>query len=200
MNRSISLSILMSSVVLAGCGNRFFSPRASNPLIEDRVRAGDSPEQKMSVLSTRADRRTILIWGPKKTCAEPAPDVGEAVSAQIIAELTARSASAGFGSSSATAILPLVNRSQGLQFYRDSFFMGCLLWANGVMNEEQYRTFLSAAFKEAVSLTKTQIDKNNLPALGSGLSSPTPPAANPETPQPQPRKTTTTTTTTTSGG
>lgn len=176
--------MLVIGLAASACGHRYIASRVTNPLIEDRIRAGAKSEQKMSVLTTRADRRTILVLGPKRICAEPPPDVGEAVSAQAIAELAARGFSAGYGTSSATAVLPLSQRSQGLETFRSASFVYCNMWLNGVLDEPQYREVMNDAFWASVMLTHHQIEKDNLPAIPVGIGAPISAAANPDTPQP----------------
>lgn len=181
------IALALAGVTLSGCGNRMFASRVTNPVIEDRVRAGHSTDRRMSIVSTRADRRTIMIFAPNRICPESAPDVGEAVSAQFMAELAARGASAGIGSSSSTAIMSLINRSQGLQQYRDAAFTACIMYVNGALTAQEYREEVRYAFDAAVKLTGQQIEKNNLPNSAATLAAPAPPAVNPDTPQPQPR-------------
>lgn len=198
MNHLFQLSAAFATVLaLSGCGTRQFSARTTNPVIEDRVRAGDSSDPKMSIVSTRADRRTILLFGPNRICAEPAPDVGEAVSGQVIAELATLSKSVGFGQSSATAIMALVNRSQGLQYYRDGLFALCIMRENGVISDnKEYLDQHRYLFDQSVRMTMAQIEKNALPPVAGTVAAPVPPSANPDTLQPVHKTTSTTTTST----
>lgn len=113
MERLSSISgLVIISAALSGCGHRYIAIRATNPVIEDRVRAGPSNQVKMSVVSTRADRRTILIMDRERLCAEPPPDVAEAVASQTVARLSTQGVGAGVGTSLQTALLQLAQRSQ----------------------------------------------------------------------------------------
>ena len=155
--------LLMSCILLNSCGQREFSPRSTNPLIEDRVRLGDSTNHKMSVLTSRADRRTILVLAPGKVCAEPSPDVAEAVFAEAKAKAEVGKVKVEGGSTLQTAIMQLTRRSQGLDYIRSSSFIYCMMWYNKVIDEKDYISAMSTAFKESVRLTELEI--KNLPEI-----------------------------------
>jgi hypothetical protein len=164
--KTASLVFLSSfSLLLNACGNRYFSPRSVNPLIEDRVRMGPSSADKMSVLTSRADRRTILIFGPGKICAEPSPDVAEAISSQAIASLEAKDVKLSAGQSLQTAILQLTRRSQGLEFLRSTSFVYCMMHYNGAIDKLEYISLMNKAFDKSVELTLSEI--KNLPDIAS---------------------------------
>ena len=167
MSQSFVSIICVVGLSLSACGQRQFSPRSTNPLIEDRVRLGDTRNSKMSVLTTRADRRTILILEPGKVCAEPSPDVAEAVFAEAKAKAEVEGAGKFEGSSTLqTAIMQLTRRSQGLDYIRSSSFIYCMMWYNGVFEKKsEYVAAMDYAFKESVRLTELEI--KNLPAIAT---------------------------------
>ena len=155
---------LLSSFALAGCGTRYFSFRTTNPVIEDRVRAG---KESISVVSTRADRRTVLIVNQDRICAEPPPDVAEAIASQTAAKVATTKVGVEGATSVQTALLQLAQRSQGLEFFRTASFVYCNMFViNRKMTREQYNWFMSQAAAEAVKLMARQIDKGSLPASG----------------------------------
>lgn len=160
----IGMMVLASvSLFINACGNRYFSPRSSNPLIEDRVRMGPSSQDKMSVLTSRADRRTILIFAPGKACAEPSPDVAEAISSQAIANLEAKDVKLSAGQSLQTAIMQLSRRSQGLEFLRSTSFIYCMMHYNGAISPSEYRSLMEAALEKSVMLVEAEI--SHLPKI-----------------------------------
>jgi len=150
------IAVTASTLLLSGCGHRYFASRGTNPVIEDKA-AG------MSIVSTRADRRTILIESSHRICAEPPPDVAEAVSAQNIAALEAKGGSGQVGSALNTALLQLVQRSQGLEKFRTAAFVYCNMWLNGILEREEYRDAISRESASANSLIAQQIEKGSLP-------------------------------------
>lgn len=160
---SKNLVILVSALALTGCGHRYIHSRATNPLIEDRVRMGHTDEKKMSVLTSRADRRTILVFGENAVCAEPSPDVAEAIYQQTAAKLAAEGVNAGFDQTTQTALLQLSRRSQGLDFYRSGSFVNCLMHYNGIFNREEYIAANESLLARALILTTAELDK--LPAI-----------------------------------
>ena len=161
MDHHLSVRLLLGAAIvisLSGCGNRYFSSRATNPLIEDRVRMGDSNAQKMSVLTSRADRRTILVFGPEEVCAEPSPDVAEAVYSQTAANVAAKETKISFGTTLQTALMQLSRRSQGLDFYRSGAFVNCMMYYNGAFeNEAAYVAEMAKLREEAMRLTEKEL-------------------------------------------
>ncbi|WP_299194916.1 hypothetical protein [uncultured Erythrobacter sp.] len=152
---------------LSGCGNRFFSPRSTNPLIEDRVRLGGTENGKMSVLTSRADRRTILVFGERQVCAEPSPDVAEAVYSQAAGELAAKGVNVGASQTLQTAVMQLTRRSQGLEMYRSGSFVNCMMYYNGALTADQYVDRMDRLFQETVKLTREEIE--HLPEIASTI-------------------------------
>lgn len=176
--------VVASALFLAGCGNRYLSPRTTNPLIEDRVRMGKTGNQKMSVLTSRADRRTILVFGPNSICAEPPPDVAEAVYSQTIAELARRDVSVGYSSTLQTALMQLTRRSQGLDFYRTGAFVNCIARYNNYIDDDEYLTAMQSLLTIANDLTAKEIA--HLPSIATAIAQVSNPQTtpNPDTPTP----------------
>ena len=128
---------------------------------------GATENAKMSVLTSRADRRTILVFGENEICAEPSPDVAEAVYSQVAAELAAKGLNVGANRTLQTAVMQLTRRSQGLQFYRDHFFMLCIARYNGDMDQDEFLADFRAARAEAVEMIKAEIE--HLPAIATAI-------------------------------
>lgn len=154
-------AMVLASVALSGCGHRYVAFRTTNPVLEDVVRAGD---ERMTVVSTRADRRTVLIVNQDRICAEPPPDVAEAVASQTVARLSRQDIGVGAGTSLQTALMQLAQRSQGLEYFRTASFVYCNMFViNRKITREQYNWYMSQAAAEAAKLMALQIEKNNLP-------------------------------------
>lgn len=145
---------------------------------------GGTEKQKMSVLTSRADRRTILVFGPEKVCAEPSPDVAEAVYSQTTAELAAKGLNVGVGSTLQTALMQLTRRSQGLDFYRTGAFVNCMMLYNRAIDASEYREAMTDLLKLSVDLTKAEMA--NLPQIMASVASVTNPQATPLTVDPPP--------------
>ena len=140
------LFLIFLAVALSGCAI-FTSPK-EQPVIEDRSSNWFNME-KVGVLSTTAERREVIFKFPgNKFCAEPPPDVAEALSSNLTmllqgsasntataGEVTARLEAA---KTLATSIRPLFRRSQGSQFLRDGLFHLCQAYLNDAIDKEQY--------------------------------------------------------------
>lgn len=163
----IASFVITAAALLSGCGNRYLSPRSTNPLLEDRVRMGDSREQKMSVLTSRADRRTILVFGKKRVCAEPPPDVAEAVFSQAVAELEKDDVKAAVGTTLQTALMQLTRRSQGLDYYRTGAFVNCMMHYNGVLGPAEYIKAMETLLDKSVAMTMEEMQ--HLPAMATAI-------------------------------
>lgn len=157
--------ILMMSFGLSACGARQFSTRSTNPLIEDNVKIGWKNNSKMAVLTSRADRRTILIFERGKVCAEPPPDVAEAVFHETAAKLAAKGFEGGIDSKLQTALMQMTRRSQGLDLYRNGSFVNCMIHYSGAMSNEQYIEANRILIEKSVELIKLEMDK--LPAISA---------------------------------
>lgn len=145
---------------------------------------GGTEAQKMSVLTSRADRRTILVFGPGKVCAEPSPDVAEAVYSQTTAELAAKGINVGVGSTLQTALMQLTRRSQGLDFYRTGAFVNCMMHYSGTMEAAEYRQAMSKLLDVSVDLAKAEMA--NLPQIMATVAGVTNPQSTSLTVDPQP--------------
>ena len=117
-----------AAALLAGCGafNR-------SPVIEERV--SDFGIPKIGVLATTGERRAVIVKMPERLiCAEPPPDVAEAIASAVSGALEASGKSSpadvrlGGASALSTALMQLTYRTQGLQLYRDGSFFLCTLF------------------------------------------------------------------------
>lgn len=171
-----AVMIIVAAISLSSCGHRWVSPRSTNPLIEDRVGFRSADDPGMPVLASRADRRTILIFGERKVCAEPSPDVAEAIYQQTVAELAVKEGlNAAAGSVLQTAIQQLTRRSQGLDFYRSGVFALCLMHYNGhITSEKSYLERYDELLDTAAKLTLAEIER--LPEIAQTITQVSTPA------------------------
>lgn len=102
-----------------------------------------------------------------RLCAEPPPDVADAVARSTTAELTATasgsqapiqaSAAGTFGLDARTAILPLLYRSQGVQLHRDAMSSLCQDYINNVISAEEYRDRARRIFEVSARLVEQEV-------------------------------------------
>lgn len=184
--RAATLAAALCGAV-SGCSND------RPPLIEEYTGTGWLTRSAvMSNISTDASYRSayILLQNgvtrpesaedrrrfPGQFCPEPPPDVAQAVSAAISAALkgeinvpagqTGGSVEAGFDKAVATAVSPLIQRSQGLQFFRDQAFYTCVAYLNGALDADQYRQKLIEGSHDAASIIAFEVlfgEKAELP-------------------------------------
>lgn len=200
MNRFSTKTFLVGAVgsallTLQGCGTTLLSSRSTNPVIQDFAHRWLSND---STLSTTASRRLALMSYKKNadgrmtliTCAEPPPDVGETFAKALAAQLEISAPKAagdvqlgfGFTESVATAIAPLMIRTQGLQILRDSAFTLCVDYMNGwIADSETYMKIKADRFDKAIALIEKE-----LPNLPARLTPPQSPLSAPTLPQPTP--------------
>jgi hypothetical protein len=182
---SASLACL-ASLALGGCGLSSFSPRRDDPIIRDYVSNGLlGQEMLVAGLSTTSTYRTAYIV-PKDggvevrtgdassfrrilVCPEPPPDVAQAVASEFAGALKAAASeprsgvtgnvSGGLASSFQTAVLPLVRRTQGLQYFRDGNFFACVAYLNGIISEDEYRQRLRDLQQVAGALIAQEVSQ-----------------------------------------
>lgn len=127
------------------------------------------------------------------TCAEPPPDVGETFAKALAARLNVDvptaagnvSVGGGFAEQVATAIAPLMVRTQGLQVLRDSAYALCIDYMNGwIPDSKTYLEIKDDRFNKAMDLIRAEL--LTLPGRVSTLTPPTlPGAVNPPAPAPK---------------
>jgi hypothetical protein len=185
-----SFLLIAACLTTAGCG--WISGRETNPLIEEYLATGwDGTERLVGVLATTASRRTVLVSvsdrdpsGIGVVCAEPPPDVSEAFAKTMAAELSARGipgggagmaeGKAGVATTIATAVGPLLYRSQSLQFLRDQTYMLCLDYFNGIVkSDNEYMETKQQLIHVFEGLLKQEID--HIPTFTPASVSPPPP-------------------------
>jgi hypothetical protein len=141
-----------AAALLAGCGafNR-------SPVIEERV--SDFGIPKIGVLATTGERRAVIVKMPERLiCAEPPPDVAEAIASAVsgVLEATGKSSPAdvklGGAGALSTALLQLTYRTQGLQLYRDGSFFLCTLFMNNIISKEEYMEARDRLLDDSIGL------------------------------------------------
>lgn len=158
----MNIKLLMISILatgLAACSA--FTPPKEKPVIEDHV--GD----RIGTLATTAERRMVLVDLKKDHfCAEPSPDVAEAINSSIraAAEASAKATSGNEAKISgeiaktlATSINTLFVRTQGIQLFRDGSFALCQARMNGDIKDNAYATRFDALLEKAVELIKAEL-------------------------------------------
>jgi hypothetical protein len=100
------------------------------------------------------------------TCAEPPPDVGETFAKALAAQLEVSAPTklgdvkvgGEFAEQVATAIAPLMVRSQGLQVLRDSAYTLCIDRMNGwISSDSEYMRIKEERFKAAMKLIEMEL-------------------------------------------
>jgi hypothetical protein len=113
-----------------------------------------------STLLTDAKTRTVLNMAPgggsspgyvipsRVICAEPSPDVAQAVSKSFSAELSAAVAGEGSGqgqvsAAQAASVAELGKRLAAVQALRDGLYRACEAYANGAITDASYAAILA---------------------------------------------------------
>jgi len=146
-----------AAALLAGCGafNR-------SPVIEERV--SDFGIPKIGVLATTGERRAVIVKMPERLiCAEPPPDVAEAIASAVSGALEASSKSSpadvklGGASALSTAMMQLTYRTQGLQLYRDGSFFLCTLFMNNIITKDEYLMARTKLLEDCIVLIHEEL-------------------------------------------
>jgi hypothetical protein len=119
------------------------------------------------LLGSGTERDELHARHSGQFCPEPPPDVAQSISAAFSAALegkltvpqgqTGGQASAQVARALATAVEPLVKRSQGLQFFRDQTFYTCVAFLNGALDEAAYREQLVGTARLAAALIALEV-------------------------------------------
>ncbi len=130
-------------------------------------------EDGKQILFVDANRRAIIVHetgGVRRFCTEPAPDVAanlkDTLAASLSASVKAAAAKAdasGQGTLSkdeALTIVQLINRSQGLQNFRDALFRACEARLNGFISNREYILVLNNAISSTTALIAVELMTN----------------------------------------
>lgn len=159
------LSIILVAA-LSGC--TLFTDPLKQPVIEDHTDNGWFSKEKMTVFSTTAARREVIVKFPdSKFCAEPPPDVAESLTSSI-AVAAQGSAKAQPGTPEftasieavktlATSIRTLFTRSQGVQLFRDGLFHLCQAYLNNGIKDTEYIGLYNDLLKKSIELVEKEL-------------------------------------------
>lgn len=163
-----------------GCGMGMFN--ANGAIVEDKV-------GKYRTLAVTAERRVITFNEEKnRYCAEPPPDVaqnistalryaGKATGGKVPGEVEAE-----YSKALAVAAQRLMNRSQGLQLYRDGMYYLCQAFINDGVSVTDFAAQSTSLLHTAEQLIIHEITASN-GRINMAPSDSTPPPV-PEVPAP----------------
>lgn len=173
-------SLILVSLCLSGCGFSTFTQRETDPFIRDIVGNADKP---IAIMVTDSSRRLIYEFkhpkptqaGQRIVCADAPPDTSIAASGAVGGEVSATmhgGAPSADGSGSIDArrmisasTMPLVRRSQGLQYGRDLESKECILFATGITSREEYLARIDKIRQYSFTLINSEI-KHGIGQLG----------------------------------
>ncbi len=161
-----------------GCGMGMFN--ANGAIVEDKV-------GNYRTLAVTAERRVIMFNDAKnRYCAEPPPDVAQNISSALSfgAKATAgklpADIEAEYTKALAVAAQRLMNRSQGLQLYRDGMYYLCQAFINEGVSLDGFVAQSKSLLDTAERLISHEITISN-GRINMSPSDSTPPSL-PETP------------------
>ena len=128
-SRPLVMLLPLLAIAVSGCSSLTGAPPPviKKELAKDVVTLSAKAERRFIVASTSDDKNL-------RVCAEPSPDVAEAISAAVRAGIEASGSSgsvtdakakAEIAQSVATSVAALTKRSQGLQYLRDGTYAIC---------------------------------------------------------------------------
>ena len=162
---------LWLALLLPGCGWDLIADRASNPLLEVNIGGSWFTPRHYVQTVTDAGRRIVIVRLARTlasgerisehVCAEPSPDVMQAyanvVSASAKPGASANAANLEFARAFTTAAAPLLYRSQGLQYFRDSMFNLCIMHGNNVLDDQTYRDLLMKTLDNTATMVTAEM-------------------------------------------
>ncbi|MCB9958485.1 MAG: hypothetical protein H6843_07790 [Rhodospirillaceae bacterium] len=167
--------LLCTALALSGCGYSMFTSRETNPIVEDYLGGFISGQERVGFMGTTATHRLVTVrlnTGPTGVgrtgmlCPEPPPDVAQAVASSFAAALSGSvtqpegltaEAQGAIARSFATAVMPLLQRSQGLELYRDGMYYLCIAHMNEIIDEEEFEAMANDLLGRVVPLIAAEI-------------------------------------------
>ena len=161
----IKISIVTCSLmVLIGCS--IVTPPLEKPVIEQKTHNWFNT-QKISVFSSTASRRQVLVKFPEsQICAEAPPDVAETILSSLALLIKKRTkdgpaekydADLELNKTLLTIADRLFERTQGAQFFRDGAFHLCLANMNESISANEFRKLYENLFREAAELIEIEL-------------------------------------------
>lgn len=152
-------AVVSAAILVAGCEEVWNSVYR-----EGKLGVVTDAKQRV-IISTEADRDTDKRPGhnePKAiVCAEPSPDVAQAISSALQATVSAESKgttfSGGFGFAGSAAVAQLGERLATIQLLRDKMYRACEAYANGAVNASGYTLMLARLDKTMVALLTNEM-------------------------------------------
>lgn len=161
-----------------GCGMGMFN--ANGAIVEDKV-------GHYRTLAVTSERRVIMFNDAKnRYCAEPPPDVAQNISSALSFGVKATAGKlpadveAEYTKALAVAAQRLMNRSQGLQLYRDGMYYLCQAFINEGVSVDGFVKQSESLLKTSEDLIRHEITISN-GRINMSPSDSTPPSL-PETP------------------
>jgi len=166
MKTFLIFSVLL--INLTGCGLSTFTQRETDPYIRDVL---FNMTQPVSVMVTDASRRLIYEFDRKdgKTiyCADAPPDSSIMASGSLGGDVTANIPTANPSGTaegslsvfraSSSSVIPLLRRSQGLQWGRDNAARQCMLYAMEIITKDEYIKALQEIRKTAKEIIEKEL-------------------------------------------
>ncbi len=174
---SVAWFFIACAALISGCGVSALTHRESNPVVKDDSISlgiiGKDYSKDFTTFSTTASRRIVVVMQNKKfteICSEPPPDVGEAFAAAVADAINLKVPVEGvplelsnqYARAVSTQIASLINRTQGLQLYRDSMHNLCIdrlnEWVNGTdKGPDSYNSLRKHYFDQSVALIRDEL-------------------------------------------
>ena len=155
-HRYVTALAIAASTALAGCAE-WKSIYRTSTLGENQAIITDAKQRV--VLNTAVGRgsRPGQVVANRVVCAEPSPDVAQALSSSLSASLEAAVAGQGqgaaeFASSTAESVAQLGARLATIQVLRDGLYRACEAYANGALSSASYAMII-AGYDDTLATT-----------------------------------------------
>lgn len=164
------IGLIFISLHIASCGFSTFTQRETDPFVRDWIGNMGEP---VAIMVTDSSRRLVYEFqtspNGRVICADAPPDTSIAASGAIGLDLSATvqggapntggNGALGFDRVAGASTIPLVRRSQGLQYARDLEAKECILFATGITTREQYLLNIKEIREASKALIQLEIDK-----------------------------------------
>jgi hypothetical protein len=160
---SVRIGLIMSLVMLSGCGLNMFAG-AKSPVIIDKV------GNRVGTLSFTNDRRVVLVRLQESSgseagrfCAEPPHDADQKVTGALAAmrNLSMEKIDANLQEeltrSFAQNFPAFIRRTQGLQLYREAMYNLCQNYLNHAIKEDALQAQSNKIFELSVKLIEREL-------------------------------------------
>ncbi len=143
-NLNLLKHVFITLLLILLCGCQSIIEAVPIPLYDSQVIRGKAAHRFITTIPTHPSSKPGQVNPLRIICAEPSPDVAEAIATTFGASVNVKGAGGGSLSyGQATALAQLAERTVTVQLLRDQMYRACEAYGNGAISATEYSLLMS---------------------------------------------------------